>query len=390
MTQNNTVTNLHLTTTDAGDLDALARRAPATDDLLELADWLASNGAAHLSAIARIELAERLITRRRFLIGAGAVGLGMITSCGADEQAAAPTATVATRTVDSVYGRIKLPVDPQRVVTGYDYTTDYALVLNLPLVAAPGSGGAATQPFPAHQTAAYPEQLADLEKVQTFPEPNLEKIIALNPDCILDPSSVDDEQRYERLSAIAPTFVFQIYEKAEGLPYGRANFRGALRSVGAAFGRREEAEEIIARYEARAEELKGRLRERWAGATFAFLNPYGATLYVWGQESDQPSRIFFADLGLTPASFLTPSLQELSLEALADIDADVLFLALSPKEGSLERDQEQAESFVGSALWQQLPAVQKEQVYGFDAELYFPAPLTANATLDLVEQTLLR
>ena len=71
MTENTTLTNLNLTTTDVVEIDRLTRRAPATDDLLDLADWLGTNGAAHLSAMERIELAERLITRRRFLIGAG-------------------------------------------------------------------------------------------------------------------------------------------------------------------------------------------------------------------------------------------------------------------------------------------------------------------------------
>ncbi|MCG8351268.1 MAG: ABC transporter substrate-binding protein, partial [Chloroflexales bacterium] len=67
MTENTTLISRNLTTTDAVDLDQLARRAPATADLLELAAWLAAYGPAHLSAIARIELAERLISRRRFL-----------------------------------------------------------------------------------------------------------------------------------------------------------------------------------------------------------------------------------------------------------------------------------------------------------------------------------
>jgi len=63
------------TQADAHTLDALAHRAPKTADLRELATWLQVNGAAHLSAIERIELAERLVTRRRFLIGAGALAL---------------------------------------------------------------------------------------------------------------------------------------------------------------------------------------------------------------------------------------------------------------------------------------------------------------------------
>lgn len=74
------------TMTDVGDLNALAHRAPATDDLLALVDWLSAHGTADLSAIERIELAERLITQRRFLIGAGARWLCLICSWLASER----------------------------------------------------------------------------------------------------------------------------------------------------------------------------------------------------------------------------------------------------------------------------------------------------------------
>ncbi|NJM08668.1 hypothetical protein HC891_24490 [Candidatus Gracilibacteria bacterium] len=67
----------------------------ATISIPALAAWLQNNGASHLRPIERIELAERLITRRRFLIGVGALGVGAITGCGPQEQASAPPATVA-------------------------------------------------------------------------------------------------------------------------------------------------------------------------------------------------------------------------------------------------------------------------------------------------------
>jgi iron complex transport system substrate-binding protein len=72
-------------TTWTQNLDSLTRRTPAIDDLLELAAWLQDNGHTHLSVIERIELAERLITHRRFLIGAGALAVGAITGYGPEE-----------------------------------------------------------------------------------------------------------------------------------------------------------------------------------------------------------------------------------------------------------------------------------------------------------------
>ncbi|GAB4425804.1 MAG: hypothetical protein OHK0015_06130 [Chloroflexi bacterium OHK40] len=44
------------TTTSTYTLDTLVRRAPATDDLRELAAWLGENDASHFSQIERIEL----------------------------------------------------------------------------------------------------------------------------------------------------------------------------------------------------------------------------------------------------------------------------------------------------------------------------------------------
>lgn len=101
MTWNTNLTSLDRTTTDTRTLNALARRAPATDDLLELATWLRDHGPAHLSAIERIELAERLITRRRFLIGAGALAVGAMTGCG---PAARLSTTRVTRQADDQSG----------------------------------------------------------------------------------------------------------------------------------------------------------------------------------------------------------------------------------------------------------------------------------------------
>lgn len=89
------------TIADALSRDRLARRTPAADDVSALSAWLHAIAPAHLSPVERIELAERLMTRRRFLIGAGALALGMITGCGPQGEAAAPTALLAPTTASA-------------------------------------------------------------------------------------------------------------------------------------------------------------------------------------------------------------------------------------------------------------------------------------------------
>lgn len=328
-------------------------------------------------------------TRREFLIGAGSLLVLAPFGCGGDELGGAEATSSRTRTVDSPYGEVELPADPQRLVPGYSTEVDYALVLGVPMAAAPGADGKANRPFTRYQQEAYPDRLDSLEKVTTYPEVSYEQVAAAKPDCILDQVAADDEGRYKRLSQIAPTFVFQDYEDVEELKFGEPNWRRSLREVGRAFGAPDQADEYIADYEARAEELRGRLAERWSGATFAAAFPFTDFFLVYGRRANQLSQILFEDLSLSPASVLEPDNQELSLEALPDVDADVLFMALELKEGSLELDREMAAPYVDSPLWQKIPAVQKDQVYEFGIDLVFTGPLTATAFLDVVESSLL-
>lgn len=178
------VATTHITR-DGLNLDILARCVPGTDDLLEVADWLGANGSHHLSPIARIELAECVITRRRFLIGAGALGLGAIVGCGAAEQAGAPTATPetrATRVIEGANGPIEVPAQPQRVVALADLINGYALAsLGFDKLVAIGSSG---ESDPLARLKAYgqlPDGIPSAD-IGAWTEPSIEAIAALGPD----------------------------------------------------------------------------------------------------------------------------------------------------------------------------------------------------------------
>ena len=209
MTQNTTLTNRNGAPTDAIDLAgvdhvALARLNLDTISVNDLADWLYDHGAAHLNEIERIELAERLITRRRFLIGAGALGLGMITGCGADEEVAAPTATVATtRTVTDDTGTVvEIPARPQRIVAVNDLAGVRALALGASVIGLQGDGEA----FREEITSLF--SLNGVANIGNYGEPNLELIVSLKPDLIIDMCSDgtpwSDADQVSRLRQIAP------------------------------------------------------------------------------------------------------------------------------------------------------------------------------------------
>ncbi|MCG8352301.1 MAG: ABC transporter substrate-binding protein, partial [Chloroflexales bacterium] len=199
----------NLTTTDAVDLDRLARCAPATADLLELAAWLQTHGAAHLRAIERIELAERL-TRRRFIIGAsGLLGAAALGACGAgiDESgdgAAAQEPTAEQRTITDDLGRsVEAPATPQRIVALHDIQVMRPL-LDL------GITPIASAAHPAADGAFRFVEDYDVSRVESvglIGEPNLETLVQLKPDLIIGTLSAQTDIFTDTMSEIAPTIV---------------------------------------------------------------------------------------------------------------------------------------------------------------------------------------
>lgn len=324
------------------------------------------------------------ITRRDFLVGgAGLLALG-IAGCGGD---GGDGASRETRRVQSPMGPVELPVDLRRLVAMYAVDVDVALVLDLPLVGAPGARGLASQAFASYQPE---EELEDVQKITTFPEANYEQIAALGPDCILD-STTDDEQQYERLSEIAPTFN---YNKSlyKGENY-TADWKDGLRSVARAFERESHAEEVIAEYEERATDLRERVAERYLDATFATIGGFEPGTILVTDTHQQPARILMNDLGLTPSDAMPETFEgrpNLSLERLDLLaDADLLFVRVEPAQEGEGRDRSVLDPIQDSQLWQRLPAVRKGRVVEYDAELFYASPLTAETFLDVVERSLL-
>ena len=189
MTWNEIPTILDETTTDvldrAGvDHAALARLNLDTISVDDLADWLAAHGTVHLSAMERIELAERL-TRRRFLIGAGSLGLGVITGCGPQDEAVAPTATsVSTgypRTVEHAGGSTTIEAKPTRVyVARMNFEMDALLALGvIPTM----YGTVPGRELSSWQTSVGAAEATTLDI--TGGQPNIEALVAAGIDLVL-------------------------------------------------------------------------------------------------------------------------------------------------------------------------------------------------------------
>src|SRR3712207_1306547 len=103
-----------------------------------------------------------------------------------------------TRTVTHAMGTTDVPANPQRVVVLDTGELDSALALGVTPVGAVTAF--ADGEFPAYLS----DHVASIQKVGTIAEPNLEAIVALNPDLIIS-SKLRHEDIYPQLSQIAPT-----------------------------------------------------------------------------------------------------------------------------------------------------------------------------------------
>ena len=356
MTENTTLTNLNLTTTDVCDLDTLARRAPATDDLLALADWLAAHGAAHLSPVERIELAEQLITRRRFLIGVGALSLGAIVGCGAEEEAVAPTAMPGageTRTIEHAAGTMEVPVEPARIVTIDQVFPVHLTSLGLPMAGALNDVDAVL----GDVAPLLPDDLDvdAIERIGDRGQPNLESIALISPDLIVGSPAQGIDELYDQLSEIAPTVLIDRGTTGD--------WRQTFLTLAEAVGRSEEAAEVEADYEQVIADLPDAVRE----STVAFIRPSGEqfridsepTAFAGSVAVDAGIPVLEAPEGVGELSedngFVSLSNELLDVVADADLIVVPDFRSLGVEEASIPQ-------FERNALWETLPAVQAGRV----------------------------
>ena len=380
MTRNNTVTNPSLTTTTP-DLDVLAHRAPATDDLLEMADWLAAHGAAHLSPIARIELAERLITRRRFLIGAGGLlGAAALGACGTGEEVVAPTATTEgmTRIVTHALGETEVPTRATRIVSISISVTGPLLAADAPVIGSQGStemSGDPTGFFPAYAEVARER---DVQLLYDSFEPNLETIAAMQPDVII--GSADDAagepsiQVYEQLSTIAPTLLFNFANKS---------WQDIFVEVAEAVGYGDEARARLTEYQELESEIAATINLPPQPTSIVTKTPGNPNFFLI--PPDFATSVLLAGVGFEiveppdyePGSGFVPVSGELVTEA---ITGRTLFFFEVPGAETLADLQQQP-------LWAQVPAIRDGHAYVLPFQAVRPDPYVAPALLrDLQER----
>lgn len=166
----------------------------------------------------------------------------VVAGCGGGGNATADSASSSsTRTVATIYGKVKVPSDAKRIVA-LDFPEATALAdLGVKPVG---------RPYYIPALPAYEKFFKGVPKVtDSAAEPELEKIAALEPELIVADGNELKKKDVEALEAIAPTVIFKWTEAAGSWEEDAAGTAEAI-------GETAQLEELKGEYEAHAAQIK--------------------------------------------------------------------------------------------------------------------------------------
>ncbi|MBE3000809.1 ABC transporter substrate-binding protein [Nocardiopsis sp. HNM0947] len=300
-----------------------------------------------------------------------AAGCGSSDADGAQEQGEVRTVTDATGS------EVEVPETPERIVTLHYAATQPVLDLGFTPV---GQGQFEEGIIPEDQAA----EVEEIPVVADGVEPRLEEIAELEPDLVLAPNVLEEEV-HEQLAAVAPVYTFTLRGD------DREHWPQRTEEVADALGVPEQPEELAAELETRQEEIAEEYADEIEGRTVTVLSSYEEnSVYVWGENNMTGSLLL--PLGFTWSEQANAAVEDedeaeatLSGESLASAadDADLVFYDTNLR----AEPNAFMEDLQGTALYQDLPAVQDGHAY--PAGKSTVAGYTdAHYTLDLVEEAL--
>lgn len=301
-------------------------------------------------------------------LGLGLLVAGLIVSCGGAVGESAPEADC--RLVVHAQGETCVPLQPQRVV----------VLTSLDSVLALGVKPIAT----ADPIDPYLGDRAEgIEFIGQSGAPNLERILALQPDLVLGINY--PAHLYGSLSQIAPTVLAKFETSGE--------WKQVLATYAAALGREAEAAQVMAAYEARLQDFQTRMGDDLTTTEVSIVRVRPDAIDIYPEDSFCGTVV--ADAGLprpaTQAQMswiggLGRSAQQagrISKERLDLADGDVMFVWTYGSHADLAQQAQTAlERLQADPLWAKLNAVQQGRVYEVPDYWIGLGPLAAQAVID--------
>ncbi len=282
------------------------------------------------------------------------ITLWLTVACGSTSQPSglgnSTSSTANCQLVNHAMGETCVPSQPQRVITLDPGSLGNTLALGVQPI------GTATldDQLPDYLQA----QSSDLELLGHPNQPSLEKITLLKPDLILTDTRTD---LYQRLSAIAPTVASEDWIEPEPEPLWKRD----LKLHAEALGQTEQGEQLLSDYNRRIQDFQQQMGDRLSNTQVSVVNFRPDHVRIYLKDSFVGTILEDAGLPRPPAQDQAGFIERISLEAIPQLDADVMFLIVSDPEQTSTLDQ-----FTQSPLWSQLNVVQQNRVYLVSSDVW--------------------
>jgi iron complex transport system substrate-binding protein len=296
----------------------------------------------------------------------------------ADTSAESPSTSASAevddafpRTLSHAMGETEIPDKPQRVVVLDTGELDSVTAFGITPV------GAVRAPVEDGLLDYLQARTEGTELVGTIEEVNLEAVAALRPDLILS-SKLRHEDLYDELSQIAPT----VFTETVGVVW-----KDNLAVHAEALGFEEEADQMLADYARRADELGAALEEeRGQLPTISMVRFLPETTRLYQKASFIGT--ILQDIGLPrpPSQDADDFAAEISTEQIEQANGDIIFTThYGPAEGTTRSE------LTSNPLWANLPAVAAGELHEVPDDYWMLGIgiQAANKVLDDIERRLL-
>ena len=286
------------------------------------------------------------------------------------EPAIEETSTARILT-DAMGHEVSIPANPERVIASYLEDNLVALGI-IPVAQWSVKDGASIQKYLQDYLKDIPMIPHDLP---------FEVVASFTPDLIImEAAQAVEGSKYEQYAKIAPTFVVE--EENNG------DWRDKLLKVGEVFDKTDEAKEVLAEYEKKATESKKIIQDSIGTESAAAIWLVNNNFFIVS-DNVSSGAVLYGDLGLATPSIVkeisstaTGNWSAISLERLAELDADHIFLINSDKGDGAE--------MLKDPVWKNIPAVKNDRIYEFGAETswLYSGAIANTQTIDGIVESL--
>lgn len=290
--------------------------------------------------------------RSTWLTLLAACSLTLLGACGTnndstDSSGSATTSSeIATTFTDAMGNEVTVPENPQRVIGSY--LEDYLVALEVTPVAQWTVGNDSDQAYLQDKLAEVPRINYDLP---------FEDVLSFEPDLLLmDSNSMVEGDKYDQYSKIAPTYVVTNGEDV--------TWRERLTDIAKVLHKEEQAAQVEADYDELVAATKETYADQIQGKSIAVLWVVNNSVFMVS-ETKSSGQLLYHELGFEVPALVseisesaTADWSAVSLEKLAELDADYLILVNSDK----------GADFFSEQVWQNLDAVKNNHLWEFGPE----------------------